>query len=186
MPLEPVAIRGAWVTSSRRTYADAAQQGSGAGPFVDVVDARWTATCEATVPLTGLAMVFGPANEGRWVKAGPATMNPALSVSLHAHADGLAGRASFAAGLHGAWLPSMPVACGGDLPAACTLSTDPTFTGRPHLVAEIDGAAFHVVLFPGSVLQVSRNRLWRLREELASSLPADLRRLLTRGRTGDL
>ena len=40
VPEETVEISGAWSTSRRKTYEDPMQTGSGAGPFVEVVDAR--------------------------------------------------------------------------------------------------------------------------------------------------
>ena len=185
VPGEPAELRGEWSTSLRRTYENAIQLGSGAGPFVEVIDARWAGTFESSVPLTGIAILYLPSG-GYWVKASPATMNPAVQVSLHARAGCVVGQASFAAGLHGAFLPSVPVACGNDLIAACTFGSTHAVTGRPHLVAEIDGATFIVVLLQGSVLKGGRNRLWHLRDELASSLPTDLHQLLAHGRTGNL
>ena len=112
-------------------------------------------------------------------------MNPGVQVSLHARAGGVDGQASLAASLHGAFLPTVPVACGDDLPAACTFGSSHAVTGRPHLVAEIDSSAFIVLMLQGSVLKVGRNRLWHLRKELASALPADLRQSLAQGRTGN-
>ena len=135
--------------------------------------------------ITGIAMLHTPGGAW-WVKASPATMNPAVHVSLHARAGNEAGKATFAAGLHGAVLPAVPVACNDDLTAACTFGSNHAVTGRPHVVAEIDGAAVIVVILQGSVLKVGRNRLWHLREELVSRLPTHLRELLARGRTGNL
>jgi hypothetical protein len=54
------------------------------------------------------------------------------------------------------------------------------------LVAEVNGAAFVVIALQKSALKVGRNRLWRIREELTSSFPADLRQYFGRGRTGVL
>jgi hypothetical protein len=58
--------------------------------------------------------------------------------------------------------------------------------GRPHLVAEADSVAIVVVILPAFALKVGRNRLWHLRRELAAALPAKLRHLVTRGRTGNV
>lgn len=180
---EPVKLSGEWSTSLRRTYESAVQVDSGVGPFVEVIDARWAGTFESSVPITGIAMLYR--DGGSWAKASPATMNPGVQVSVHARAGCVDGQASFAASLHGAFLPTVPVVCGDDLPAACTFGSSHAVTGRPHLVAEVDGTAFIVLMLQGSVLKVGRNRLWHLRDELASALPADLRQLLVRGRTGN-
>lgn len=183
VPGEPAELRGEWSTSLRRIYENAIQVDSGVGPFVEVIDARWAGTFESSVPLTGIAMLYR--SGGWWAKASPATMNPGVQVSLHTRAGCVDGQASFAAGLHGVFLPTVPVTCGDDLSAACTFGSSHAVTGRPHLVAEIDGAAFIVVMLQGSVLKVGRNRLWHLRDELVSALPTDLRQLLARGRTGN-
>jgi hypothetical protein len=57
LPGEPATLRGSWSTSRRRTYENASPVGSGAGPYVDVIDARWVGAYESTVPLTGIAML---------------------------------------------------------------------------------------------------------------------------------
>lgn len=185
VPAASVELRGTWSTSVRRTYEKANETGAGDGPLVEVVDARWNGTFESTVPITGLAVLYGPGGT-RWVKAAPAMVSPAVGVSLHARPGYVRGLASFAAGFHSAGLPSATIACADDLTASCTLGATHAVTGRPHLVAESGGVAFVVVLIPGSGVKVGRSRLWHLREEMRASLPADLREILTRRRTGTL
>jgi hypothetical protein len=53
-------------------------------------------------------------------------------------------------------------------------------------LAQAETAAFVVLLIQGRFLKVGRQRLWRIREELASSLPQRLREILTRRRTGSI
>jgi hypothetical protein len=59
-------------------------------------------------------------------------------------------------------------------------------TGRVSRLARAESAAFYVLLVPGGVLEMGRKRLWRVRDEVASLLPANLRELLTRRRTGSV
>ena len=185
VPEETVDISGTWSTSRRKTYENPMQTGSGAGPLVEVVDVRWSGTLACAVPVAGIAFLVTP-SEIHWVKSAPPTINPSVSVSMHARAGYTPERASFSAGLQGAFLPAVAFACGEDLIAACTLGQTRIATGRAHLVGEVKGAAFVVLLLPASVLKVGRNRLWRLRDEPLSLLPADLRDLFGRGRTGVL
>src|SRR5207245_2121346 len=92
VPGEPFELRGEWSPSLRRAYENVSQLDSGVGPFVEVMDARWAGTFESSVPLTGIAMLYSPGG-GCWVKANPATMNPAMQVSLHARAGCVVGQA---------------------------------------------------------------------------------------------
>ena len=185
VPTEAIELAGVWSTSTRKTYEHPMQVGSGARPFVEVLDARWRGTLTCASPLAGFAFMV-TARELFWVKSLPAAMNPAVEVCIHARAGYLPGRASFAASLHGATLPSVPFACTEDLIAGCTLGATATVTGRAHLVAEVNGAAFVVIALQRSALKVGRSRLWRIREALTSSFPADLRQYFGRGRTGVL
>ena len=183
MPAESIEIRGTWSTTTRRQYKDQSQLGTGEGPFMDVVDMRWRGSINCAKPVAGLAVLHhGPSLY--WVKSSPASPNPPVEVSLHTYRDFLAGRATFTAWLAGEGLPGIPVSCGSDPVKSCAMGTKRTATGRVHLVAEIDGAAFVVILFQGELLKTGRNRIWRLRDEIAARLPADVRDLLTRRRTG--
>src|SRR5204863_441239 len=138
---------------------------------------------QCAAPLAGLALLSTPYG-AQWARSAPAIANPPLEVSLSGYlpeADG----ATFTGRLHDAYLPAVPVSCGRDLTGTCTLATGPLVTGVLHRVAATTTAELSIVLLPGSALKVGRNRIWHLREELASALPAPLRAVLTRARTGD-
>src|SRR5437016_2434537 len=108
---EIIEMSGGWSTSRRETCQNASQAGSGVGPFVDVVDARWRGTLKCPVPLAGIAFLDTPA-QTFWVKALPRATDPDVEVSVHARAGYLPGRASFTGSLFGAVLPAVPFACG--------------------------------------------------------------------------
>lgn len=181
-PPEPVAISGGWSTSRRRTYEHPSQAGSGSGPFVEVVDARWRGTLKCAVPLAGFSFLETPA-QTFWVKALPAATDLHVEVSVHARAGFLPGWASFTGDLFGAFLPAVPFACGDDPTASCNLGSMTTATGSAHALAEVGGAAFLMIVFPKAFVKVGRKRLWHLRPEHASSLDGPLRSF-ARGRTG--
>lgn len=183
VPTEPLEIRGDWSRLMRRTYRDASQAGSGTGPFADVVDVFWKATVDGTHPVAGIGFLHA-GHSLYWVKSSPASLNLIMQISLHAYANFSLPGATFTAGLGNSFLPGVPVSCGRDLETACALGPAHAATGRAHRVAEIDGVAFVVVLIQGALLKTGRNHLWRLRDRLASNLPADVRDLLTRRRSG--
>jgi hypothetical protein len=186
IPEEPVEFTGEWMRTERRTYQRAGQAGTGSGPFVDVVDQRWRGTLTGTVPIAGIAFLETNA-ELFWVKSSPAAAALPVDVSLHAYADYSPAQATFTAGLGGAGLPGVPVACGSDLAGSCTLGPHQCTTSRVVQLAQVDPtAAFAVLLIQGRFLKTGRGRLWRLREELSSSLPQRVREVLTRGRTGSI
>ncbi|TMA35968.1 MAG: hypothetical protein E6J87_02110 [Deltaproteobacteria bacterium] len=180
---EPIELRGGWSRSMRRTYRDASQAGSGAGPFADVVDVYWKGAVECAQPIAGIAFLQ-TRRSLHWVKSRPASLQLGVQVSLHAYADHSPGGATFSASLGESFLPGVPVTCGPELEAACAIGPAHTATGRAHRVAEIDGVAFIAVLIPGALLKTGRNHLWRLRDAFAADLPDDVRALLTRQRTG--
>jgi len=76
VPTEAIALAGVWSTSTRKTYEHPMQVGSGARPFVEVLDARWRGTLTCASPLAGFAFMV-TARELFWVKSLPAAMNPA-------------------------------------------------------------------------------------------------------------
>ena len=80
----------------------------------------------------------------------------------------------------------MPVEISEEPPTACLMGASATNTGTLHVVARIEGVAFAVLLLPASAVKIGRNRLWHLREDIVSRLPADQRGLLTGGRSGSL
>jgi len=185
VPKEPVEFVGEWLPSVRRTYETARQSGTGSGPFVDVIDLRWRGTLTCSVPIAGIAFLVTAA-ELFWVKSTPAALSQPVDMSLHAYADYSARQATFAASMGGTVLPGVPVSCGGDLASSCTLGPPRFTTARAEQLAQADKAAFVVLLIQGRFLKVGRQRLWRLREELASSLPPRVREILTRRRTGTI
>ena len=185
VPKEPVEFVGSWLTSARRTYEAARQTGTGSGPFVDVVDLRWSGTLTCPAPIVGIAFLVTAAGLF-WVKSTPATTVLPVDVSLHAHADYSAEQATFAAGMGGVVLPGVPVVCGSDLERCCTLGPPRFATTQLAQLAEADTAAFVVLLIQARFVKIGRRRLWHLREELASSLPQRVREILTRRRAGTI
>jgi hypothetical protein len=172
VPAEPIEIRGAWSRSTRAWDAN-------------IVDAVWRAPIEAATPVVGLGFLHHRESLF-WVKSEPASAEQVLRVSLTAYADQRVPGATFTGSFERTALPGVPVHCGPDLESACAIGPARAEAGRPHRVAEIDGSAFVVVLLPAAVVKTGRNRLWRLRDELAAPLPADLRALFTRGRSGEI
>ena len=183
VPSAPVEFNGEWLPVARRTYETGRQAGTGCGPFVDVVDLRWRGTLTCSTPIAGVAFLM-TATELFWVKSAPAALSQSVDVSLHAYADYSERQATFAAGLGGAILPGVPVSHRGDLASSCTVGASRLTTARVELLAQADHVAFVVLLIQGRFIEVGRHRLWRLREEVASSLPPHLRALLTRRRSG--
>src|SRR5262245_65143454 len=80
---ETVEISGEWSSSSRKTYTNKSQLGSGSGPFVEILDHRWRGVCECSVPLAGLGFMVTP-RATYWIKSPPAVLNPMVEVSFHA------------------------------------------------------------------------------------------------------
>jgi hypothetical protein len=173
VPPEPIEIRGSWSRATRRVDG------------AEVIDARWSATIACAQPLAGLAFLR---NESAlyWVKSPPACTDLPLAVSLSAYASRATGTASLAASIGSSLLPGLAVRCGPDPERECALGPTRAETGRAFPVAEIDRTAVFALLLPGALVKIGRNRLWRLRDDLAVDLPADVRTLLTRGRSGSL
>jgi hypothetical protein len=170
VPPDPIEIAGSWSRSTR-------------GADAEIVDAVWRAAIEGTTSVVGLG--FLQHRESLyWVKSGPAKTDREIRVSLTAYADRRVPGATFTTGFADARLPGVPVRCGNDLENACAIGPARAVAGRPHRVAEIDGAALVVIVLPGAAVKTGRNRLWRLRDELADDLPGEVRTLLTRGRSG--
>jgi len=173
VPAETVEIRGAWSRATRQVDG------------VDVVDALWRATVACAQRLAGLAFLQA-GSALYWVKSPPASANLPFSLSLTTYADRAISSATFAAAIGRSFLPGVPVRCGPDLERACTLGPERAETGRAFAVAEIDHAAVFALLLPGALVKTGRNRLWHLRDSHAAALPADVRELLTRGRSGSV
>lgn len=182
-PGESVDVGGEWTTSSRQTYKSEAQIGSGSGPFVEVVDVRWRGALTSASPFSGIAFLR-TAESLYWAKAPEISATLPVDVSLHAYAGYTAEGATFTASLGGAFLPGVPVAGSPDLARACTLGPNVLITGRVTCLARTSSADFLVLLIPRGLLKMGRKRLWRLREDVAPSLPPVARELLTHRRTG--
>lgn len=182
---EPVTFAGAWQPFTRRTYRDPGQYGSGTGPFVEVVDLRWTGSLTSTVPIVSVGFLL-TRDMLFWVKSAPAAVSQPVTVSLSAYADHSLDKATFATGIGRAYLPGVPVPCVGDLSQACTLGAAEQFTGRVSCLAGADDVSFLALILPGSAVKVGRNHLWHLRGTLAPLLSLPVRELLTRRRTGSI
>ena len=180
---ESVEFAGEWAKTSRRTYASKTQVGTGSGPFLEVVDLRWHGALTSFRPISGIAFLLTPDNL-YWVKAPEVSPTLSVDVSLHAHAGHAADGATFAAGMAGAGLPGVPVAGSEDLAGTCAFGPKVMTTGRVTCLARVSSAAFFVLPIQGGLLKVGRKRLWRLRDDVASSLPPGVRELLTHRRTG--
>jgi hypothetical protein len=184
LPAEAVRMSGAWASKPQRRYASPEQLGSGAGPYVETVDWRWDGVFESASSLAGVAFLSVD-QRVYWVKSQPPAVRPAVGFSAHGWAA-RPGAVSVAASFHGSVLPSAPAEIGEEPPAACAIGASATAAGTLHVVARIERVAFAVLLLPASAVRVGRNRLWHLREDVASQLPSDQRLLLTRGRSGAL
>jgi hypothetical protein len=185
VPAEPVEFGGEWKSSSRQAYRSEAQIGTGSGPFVEVVDCRWHGALTSAGPFSGIAFLLTATNL-YWAKAPEASVTLPVDISLHAYAGHPTEGATFTASLAGAFLPGAPVAGSADLAGACALGPRVLITGRVTCLARTSSAAFFVVLIPRGVLKMGRKRLWRLRDDVASSLPTDTRELLVHRRTGSI
>ena len=174
---------GTWSTTRTRVYASPSQLGTGSGPYREVTHARWTGVIECTLPLAGIAMLH-TAGTIHWAKSNPPVMNPALGISLYASGPSVPTGAQFRLSFHETLLPSVPIDCGPDLPASCTLASPPIATGRVFSAAHSADVTFALLLLPAPLTKVGRNRLWRLRDNVAAALPEPLRAILTRGRAG--
>jgi hypothetical protein len=185
VPRQPVELAGAWSTQSRQTYASEAQLGSGAPPFLNVLDHRWSGSLTASGSITGIGFLTTP-TEVHWVKAAQATPVLEISVSLHAYADFNTDRATFAAGFADVRLPGIAVRTDSVTPAELLTRSTSIATGRVTCVARAESASFYLLLLPSELVKFGRGRLWRLRDSLAATLAPDLRQLLTRRRAGTL
>ncbi|HZM90371.1 MAG TPA: hypothetical protein VFF31_27880 [Blastocatellia bacterium] len=184
VPREPVEILGDWSTKTRKTYQSEKQRGTGVGPFVEIEDRRWHGTLSCRTTATGI-MFLVTTNKVYWAKAPTVALTLSVDVSLHGYAGCASDRATFTAGMGGAGLPGVPVAAPVKLDDVCVPGAIPFSAGRVVTLARTDSAAFVAVVLPSIVLKMGRNHLWRFRDDVASSLPTDIRKLLTRRRSGD-
>ena len=184
IPSEPVEVVGDWSTKTRKTYQSEEQKGTGLGPFVEVVDRRWHGTLSCRTTATSIIFLV-TATKVYWAKAPTVALTLSVDVSLHAYAGCAGNRATFVAGLGGAGLPGVPVAAPTKLDEVCPPGPMRFSVGRVVTLACADSAALVAMVLPGLVVKMGRNHLWRIRDDVASSLPADIRDLLSRRRSGD-
>ena len=126
------------------------------------------------------------ASKVHWAKAPMIAPMLPVEVSFHAYAGSAGERSTFAARMAGAVLPGVPVATPASLADVCARGPRSFCTGRVVVLAQTEGAAFAAVVLPNGALKMGRNHLWRLRDDVASSLGPDIRELLTRRRSGNI
>jgi len=178
-----IMCHGAWSTSLRRVYASLSQLGSGEGPFVEIIDARWNANLSAEFAFGVIAFLATP-REIYWSKASLISSLVPVQVSLSAYTHNAPVGSSFTGRAGEAYLPGVPVASGRPLEDVCTAEPQRLVAGRVARLAQTTDAEFCVVALPRAVLKVGRNHLWRVRDDSASEFPPDVRAVLTRGRAG--
>jgi hypothetical protein len=182
-PEQRVDVRGEWRSRPRRVYKSADQLGSGSGPYVEVVDHVWEGELTSIDPFTG--MVFLLSGTGvYWAKAAHVSCTLPVRVSLHAYAGYDGDGVMFFANVGGAGAPSVTVSASTEAPRGILVAPSIIPMGRVVCLARADETAFFVVLIQGRFVKFGRNRLWRLRETLASRVPDDVRELMTRCRAG--
>jgi hypothetical protein len=183
VPAHRVECHGAWSTSRRRTYASPSRQGTGAGPYVEVIDARWGGAVTAEVEISAIAFL-ATACEIFWVKTPVVATTLEAQITLSAYADSTPQRATLSASLGGAVLPGVPIAAEGRLEDVCAAGPQVLTAGRVARLAESKEASIFAVVLPREALKMGRNHLWRLRDDLAARLTPMQRELLTRRRSG--
>ena len=185
VPRESVTLEGEWTRSTRRTYESEGQAGTGRGPFVEVVDLSWKGALASATPIAVVS--FLTTSTGLyWTKSAPATLAQPVNLSLHAYSEYSPERATFSPNVGAAGLPGVVIRCRDHLARTCAISDVAPTTGRVSVLATTDDAAVLVLVVQAGLLKVGRNRLWRLRDELAPSLPSRSRSLLTRRRSGSI
>lgn len=183
VPPDPVEFAGTWSQISRRTYESENQLGTGSRPFADVVDVRWRGALTGARSMSGMTFLL-TADNLFWAKAPQISPSLPVEIGLHAYADYTPKVASFTARVGGAYLPGVAVAAASPvLTDACHVEQGVVRTGRLSRLAQTNSAAVFVLLFQRELLKVGRKHLWRVREDVASSLPAVVREVLTRRRT---
>jgi hypothetical protein len=163
---EPLALAGAWSHAKRGATDD----------FI------WRGAVDCAQPVAGVLFLHS-GSALHWVKSPPARTGLSVQISLHRN-PAEPERATFTGALGNARVTGVAVRCGPDPVAACAIGASDAATGRAQALAEVDGTAIVVLWLPGEWVRTGRNRLWRLRNEWARDLPADVRELLTLRRSG--
>jgi hypothetical protein len=177
---ETVRMSGAWAGKPQRRYASPEQSGTGEGPFVETVDWSWEGTFDGTSPLVGLALLVTD-QHFYWVKSHPPAEHPEVGFSAHGWAR-RPGSVSVTGSCHGAYLPSVPVEIHEEPPAACVIGQSAVKVGTPHVVMQVKGVAFAVVVLAPRVRHQGRSqsplapaRGHRRRAPATPSSPSDAR-----------
>jgi hypothetical protein len=184
-PRLAVELRGDWSEKFRRTYESKTQLGTGGGPYVDVVDRWWRGTLNCSSEISGIAFLLTEQCV-YWVKSPVASLTLPVDVSLHAYANYIRQHATFTAQLGGAGLPGVPVLIEDNVAGVCRVEPNTFTTCQAACLAQTSTTIFAVLLFPRMLFKFGRNRLWHLHNEIASSLPPDIGKLLTRQRAGNI
>jgi hypothetical protein len=179
---EPIELAGSWLPATHRTYERATQLGSGEGPFREIVDWRWRGQLSSAAPIVAVAFLV-TSGECAWSKSSPPQPQLEVDFSFHVYAEYQPDRATFAARVTNAVL-SAPVAWKNGPAATCELAAAALRTARVETVLQTQEATFALLLLPADVVKTGRHRLWRVRDSVASALPANSRELLTRRRSG--
>lgn len=173
VPSVSIAVHGEWSSCTRRLNQ------------VEVVDHAWEARLTSATAFAGMA-VLQTESCIYWAKAARASQEIDARVSFHAYAEAEDGQATFAVGLADVRLPGVPVVANLANPSECLVGAAVVHAGRVACLARCDGGAFFVLLFSRESVTFGRNRLWRIRDSIASQLPPDVTELLTRRRAGVL
>jgi hypothetical protein len=185
VPGHAIIIAGQWSTAWRRTYASETQLGTGNGPFVNVVDARWIGTLSSSVDLAILLLFLTPTHL-HWVKASTLASALPVRVSVTAYTDCSPTPATFTASIADAHSLGVPIVANAGISNACSVALDESTTGRTAILATADQAKCHFLALPRSLVKVGRNHLWRLRDDITGPLPPSVQELLVRRRAGSL
>jgi hypothetical protein len=184
IPTESVEVFGEWSTKTRKTYQSEKQSGSGVGPFLEVEDRQWLGTLTCRTAASGIVFLL-TGTKIYWVKSPIVALTQSVAVSFHTYIGFAGDRATFTAGMGGAFLPGIPVAAPARLDEICAPGPMTFTTGHVFTLARTDSTSFVAIALPGIVLKMGRNHLWRLRDDVASLLTPDIRELFTRRRSGD-
>jgi hypothetical protein len=173
VPTMNIAVRGEWTARTRRPNQ------------TEIVDHVWDARLTSAGAFTGMAFLLTESGI-YWAKAAHSSQDVSARVSFHAYVEIEPRQKTFAVGLDDVYLPSIPVVANFENPSECLVDTTVVSSGRVACLARCDGKGFFVVLFGSDSIMFGRNRLWRVRDPIASQLPPDIRELLTRRRAGVL
>ena len=173
-----IELSGKWIEASRRVYR------THTDPYFEVLDRTWEGDLSSAAPIAGVAFVCaGP--DLYWVKSRPPAASLDVRINMGAFANDTRGAWTASLSLGGSVAPAVPATFPAAVPSlACAPGAH-----RPGVALSLlrtDSVELLVLVLPGRLLSVGRNRLWRLREEQAAQLPEPVRLLLTTRRTGRL